>query len=75
MSHSKVKSKPMETSSSVLWEHKSKRERSQVDKQRPRVFLQKSEQLGGTESTAGVAVPLYLQARTQRQRQEDHTTF
>lgn len=38
-----VESNPGEASSSVLWEHLSKRERSQVDKQRPRVSLQKSE--------------------------------
>lgn len=56
MSHPEVESNPGEASSSVLWEHSSKRERIQVDKQRPRVSLQKSE--AGKRYRAGPGVPL-----------------
>lgn len=51
-----VESNPGEASSSVLWEHSSKRERSQVDKQRPRVSLQKSK--AGKRYRAWPGVPV-----------------
>lgn len=76
MSHPEVESNPGEASSSVLWEHSSKRERSQVDKQRPRVSLQKSE--AGKRYRAGPGVPVCAPVPadcTRRQRQDDHSSF